>query len=84
MFTVTRSKCQKVAVILQAYLDGEASPAEARRVAEHLDVCRECGLDANTYLAIRSVLAARRQAPAEGEAIDRLRRFAEELAVPQR
>ena len=80
MFTLTRSECQKVAGILPAYLDGEADPASARRVAEHLDVCRECGLDANTYLAIRSVLAATGRVPAEGDAVDRLRRFADELA----
>ncbi|MEO7126560.1 MAG: anti-sigma factor [Nakamurella sp.] len=83
MFTLTRSECKKIAGILQAYLDGEAGPAAARRVAEHLDVCRKCGLDANTYLAIRSALAARNQAPAEDGAIDRLRHFAEQLAEPQ-
>ncbi len=84
MFTLTRSECQKVAGILQACLDGEADQAAAQRVAQHLDACRECGLDANTYLAIRSVLAATGRVPADGQALDRLRHFADELEAPQR
>jgi len=82
VFTWTRSECRRVARVLQAWLDGEAEAAASARVVEHLEACRACGLDAATYLAIRSALAA--SGPkVDGDAVDRLRRFADELARPQ-
>lgn len=43
--------------VLQAYLDGEVDHDTARRVGAHLDVCRRCGMKADTYRAIKSSLA---------------------------
>jgi hypothetical protein len=40
--------------LVMAYLDGELSPDEAARVAQHLDQCKEC---ADTAAALRSVSA---------------------------
>lgn len=85
MSGMSRSECHRVAKVLQSYLDGEAEPATSSRVAAHLEVCRRCGLDASTYLAIKTAIAAgiRESAPAEPDAVARLRRFAEGLSGPQ-
>lgn len=49
--------CMRVARALQAYLDGEIDQATARRVGAHLEVCRRCGMSADTYRAIKASLA---------------------------
>ncbi|WP_234353225.1 anti-sigma factor family protein [Streptomyces ardesiacus] len=67
----------QVARVLQAYLDGEADEVTARRVAAHLEDCRRCGLEAETYQKIKSALS--RRAVPEPEAVERLRGFAEGL-----
>ncbi|MEV6055825.1 anti-sigma factor [Streptomyces sp. NPDC052107] len=72
-----RMNCMQVARVLQAYLDGETDEVTARRVAAHLEDCRRCGLQAETYQAIKSALS--RRAEPETEAIERLRGFAEGL-----
>jgi anti-sigma factor RsiW len=46
-----------VARVLQAYLDGEVDKAMARRVGAHLELCRRCGMKADTYRLIKSSLA---------------------------
>ncbi len=84
MFTLTRSECRRVARVLQAWLDGEADRVAAARVVEHLETCRACGLDAATYLAIRSTLAASGPTPVDGDAVGRLRRFADSLEAARR
>ncbi|MFF4544013.1 anti-sigma factor family protein [Streptomyces sp. NPDC001435] len=67
----------QVARVLQAYLDGETDEVTARRVAAHLEDCRRCGLEAETYQKIKSALS--RRAVPEPEAVERLRGFAEGL-----
>jgi anti-sigma factor RsiW len=84
MFRLSRSQCQKVVRVLQDYLDGEANASTAAMVAEHLEQCRRCGLEASTYRAIKSAIAA--SAPEQvidAAAVERLRRFADELADPR-
>ena len=49
--------CMAVARVLQAYLDGEVDETVARRVGAHLDVCRRCGMKADTYRTIKASLA---------------------------
>lgn len=65
----------QVTRILQAYLDGETDEATARRVAAHLEDCRRCGLEAETYRKIKDMLA-RRSEP-DADRLERLRGFAE-------
>lgn len=73
----TRSECHEVATVLQAYLDGETPAPTSAMVADHLEVCRRCGLEADTYLAIKTAIAASPDAiPLDTDAIDRLRAFA--------
>ncbi|MGW0734812.1 zf-HC2 domain-containing protein [Streptomyces sp. NPDC002851] len=41
----------RVTKVLQAYLDGETDELTARRVADHVEDCRRCGLEATVYQA---------------------------------
>ena len=70
--------CAAAATLLQEYLDSELEFGHAERVAEHLEVCRRCGLSAETYRSIRSSLERSQQAPTD--ALDRLRHFADHVA----
>lgn len=71
--------CHEVAQVLQHYLDGHIDADRARRIEAHLEDCRRCGMEAETYARIKAALAAHRpEVPAES--IARLREFAERLA----
>lgn len=63
---------------LQRYLDGETDPSLAARIARHLAACRACGLEADTYRAIRDSLH-RHAGPPPADALDRLATFAATL-----
>jgi anti-sigma factor RsiW len=77
--TKEMASCMQVMRVLQAYLDGQADELTARRVANHLAACRRCGLEAATYREIKRSLA-RRGAPADPGALERLRAFASALS----
>lgn len=71
--------CHEVGELLQHFLDGELDASRAARIAEHLDDCRRCGLEAEAYEQIKASLAARRpDVPAES--LERLREFGRRLA----
>lgn len=78
----TRSDCHRAARYLQHYLDGELDIVRSAMVAEHLETCRRCGLEARTYESIKVAISA--TAPgtdeAEAAAVARLRDFADTLA----
>ena len=80
-----RRRCRQVAQVLQAYLDGEVDVATTRRVHDHLETCRRCGLEATTYRAIKDAIpmaASQGQhaaSPVDPGALDRLRSFADDL-----
>lgn len=71
--------CADVAALVQHYLDGELGHPRSLLLARHLDDCRRCGLDADTYRDIKAALAATR-APVPAETLDRLRQFATNIA----
>jgi len=77
------ASCIEVLHNLDAYLDGEINDQRtARRIAAHLDVCRRCGMKAETIAELKSSL--RRLAPTvDPNALDRLRRFARGLQSEQ-
>lgn len=81
---LTMRRCRQVARVLQGYLDGEVDPNTAHLVHDHLEACRRCGLEASTYRAIKTAIpiAATTAAPVtvDPQAVDRLRRFAEDLS----
>lgn len=66
--------CAAVGELLQHYLDHELDARRARLIAAHLDDCRRCGLEAETYERIRATLAAQRDAVPD-ETVERLRAF---------
>ncbi len=66
--------CAEVGTILQHYLDGELDDERARRLARHLDDCRRCGLEAETYERIKASLAGQRS-PVPPDSLARLREF---------
>lgn len=73
-------RCAEVTRVLQHYLDGNTDDLTTRRVRRHLEACRRCGLEAETYRAIKESLA--RRAPIiDADSLDRLRRFATALTV---
>lgn len=71
--------CRQVGRLLQAYLDGELPDARAVLVADHLDACLRCGLEASSYRWLKARLAG--LAPRTDDCqLDRLQAFADELA----
>lgn len=73
------ASCTEVAQVLQSYLDGHVDELTARRVRRHLEHCRRCGLEAETYQAIKDTLARRGQ-EVDTQSLERLRAFGERLA----
>lgn len=66
--------CDEVGVWLQHYLDGELDSRQADRLEAHLEDCRRCGLEADTYRRIKQSLAdGHTELPADSVA--RLREF---------
>jgi len=72
------AECVRVAEVVQQYLDGEGTAAEALRVERHLDECTTCGLEADALQALKE--AVRRHGERDAEAREQLREFAERLA----
>ncbi len=70
--------CRRVGQALQAYLDGEVDELMARRIARHLEACRECGMELGVYTEIKASLRAR--GSVDPDALARLRSFGEQLA----
>lgn len=70
--------CHQVGSVLQAYLDGELGPQDAEVVAEHLEHCERCGIEAATVGRVIEVI--RRQRPdLEPGALERLAGFVDQL-----
>lgn len=65
--------CAAVGRRLQEVLDGESPADIADRVAAHLEECRVCGLEADTYLRIKATLAD--EDGIDRDAAERLRDF---------
>ncbi|MEO7979337.1 MAG: zf-HC2 domain-containing protein [Sporichthyaceae bacterium] len=68
------ASCWEVARALQSALDGGLDDAGARRVARHLELCRRCGLEADTYTAIKATLS-RGGREVDPDTVARLREF---------
>ncbi|MEX2586683.1 MAG: zf-HC2 domain-containing protein [Actinomycetota bacterium] len=73
------ARCMEAIRNLDAYLDEELRDhAKAERIAEHLEVCEDCGLEARTVSSLK--VSLRRMAPeVDPGTLERLRRFAEGL-----
>lgn len=73
------ARCREVGRVLQGYLDHEVEPGFAKRIQEHLDDCRRCGLEAEAYRRLKTSLEIHQQ-PVDPEAVDRLRAFGRSIA----
>jgi len=69
--------CREVGRMLQAYLDNELEN-DTEKVAAHLEVCKRCGLESDTYTKIKKALG-NPDAEIDSESIARLRQFGEDL-----
>jgi len=72
--------CHEVGELLQHFLDDELDAGRGQRIAEHLEDCRRCGLEAETYTRIKRTIAERHHDDLPAESIRRLREFGEHLA----
>lgn len=70
--------CDQVAAVMQQYLDSELDPDQVPKVIKHLDKCRDCGLEADTYRRIKASLNAYQQQPDQAS-LQRLRDVAQGL-----
>ncbi|MDE3205633.1 MAG: zf-HC2 domain-containing protein [Acidobacteriota bacterium] len=75
------ASCLQVMRVLQSYLDGHTDEMTARRVANHLEACRRCGMEASIYREMKAALA-RQAKPLDDESLGRLRQFS--LSLTQR
>lgn len=75
----TEVNCREVGRVLQSYLDGEVEPGFAEKIADHLEKCKDCGLEHETYQRIKSSLSGQ-DAHVDDDAIARLREFGRNLA----
>ena len=71
--------CRAVARVLQTYLDGDLDDDFAAKIGAHLDACKHCGLEFETYRQIKSSLA-RRLPEVDPAAVARLRAFGARIA----
>ena len=74
----TEVNCREVGQVLQSYLDGEVEPGFAEKIAAHLEKCKDCGLEYETYERIKSSLSEQ-DAHVDADAIARLREFGRNL-----
>jgi anti-sigma factor RsiW len=72
--------CEQVGALLQQFLDGELDDQRTALIAEHLEDCRRCGLEADTYLGIKASLASRADLADDDPVLARLRAFAAEIS----
>lgn len=71
--------CGKAMKLLQSALDGELGTAELKAVNDHLQSCLKCGMQAHTYLSIKSSIAARGRTTLPADTVADLERFIAEL-----
>ena len=70
--------CREVGRVLQSYLDNDVEPEFAEKIAGHLEACRDCGLEVETYRQIKASLAAKLPA-VDPAAVERLRSFGAQI-----
>ncbi len=75
------ARCLRTSRALQRYLDGEVDDLTAARIAAHLEECRRCGLQAQTFRAITQAL--RGSGNVDELALHRLRAFSRSLTASE-
>ncbi|WP_219420392.1 zf-HC2 domain-containing protein [Pseudonocardia nigra] len=74
---IARSRCRRALRLLQEHLDGRIDVASADELRQHLDHCRQCGLEADLLTRIKASLARQGQVP--DASVRRLEEFAARL-----
>jgi len=72
--------CRQAAKVLQSFLDGELDSDRSSSLEHHLEACRDCGLELETYEEIKAALS-RRSFELPPDVMQRLRRFGDEIAL---
>ena len=73
------NNCREVGLRIQSYLDGELNADSMAQIRAHLDMCEDCGVEADVFRQIKADLAA--EAPATDDAaLERLRAFSQNIA----
>ena len=75
----TEVNCREVGRVLQSYLDGDVESDFADKIAAHLEKCKDCGLEYETYSRIKDSLAGQSNDEIDADAIARLRDFGRDL-----
>jgi len=78
-----RASCIQVARVIQRYLDDQLDEGTAQDVVRHLKACRRCGLDVDSYRAMKFTLAQSSRA-APPERVERLTSFVAQLVSESR
>lgn len=71
--------CEEVGAWLQHHLDHELDERRTARLAAHLEDCKRCGLEVDTYERIKHSLARARPSVPD-DAMIRLREFGQRIA----
>ncbi len=74
----SRARCREVRKLIGGFIDGEVDQDLAAKIAEHLDDCRRCGLDAGVYTRVKQSLQAR-PPMVDDDAVARLREFGSDI-----
>lgn len=72
--------CEQVAMVMQQYLDSELAADEVPKVLAHLEMCKDCGLEAELYTKIKDALVLHRVTPSEAS-MSGVRALAEQLST---
>ena len=76
----TEVNCREVGRVLQSYIDNDVESDFAEKIAAHLEKCKDCGLEYETYSRIKDSLAGLERQDIDDDAFSRLREFGRNLA----
>lgn len=76
------ANCREVGQAIQGFIDCEVETDFATKIAEHLEDCKRCGLEAEVYTQIKTSLEERRS-PVDEHVVARLRDFGSSLSDPE-
>ena len=79
--TRDQASCREAGRLMQAVMDGQADPVTISRVMNHLEACRRCGLEAETYRAIKASIVAQFPVAVDPVAVASLAEFGRSLAA---
>lgn len=77
-------RCEGALEVLEPYLDGDLSPAEAARLREHLESCPACAAELELAARIQRELRSLPQLDCPPEVVERVRRAGRGEVVPLR